>query len=493
MSSQLPLNTIHSRQPALMRPLYSPFSPHFFGKWALVRKWRMIGGRGMSLIQSYNIVEKSNTYTLIRPGMWYYGTTTCSALIYAGVYVIIAHTLGPHVFGSYLFAQWLATISVPVIGTGMSTLTSRQIAEIQSHEPPRLVAGIFYFLWYRQHRSMLFYCLIYIFLAFLLAQLFHACTPGLLLLTGLSTLPSLLSSIAGTTLRSLRRVDLLAMLHLFGALLSLLFVIIATQVNDKHIEAFILAFALASTITLIVSVVCVVRLLPLEQAIQPGIFLRERLANSLNRSWLIFTLDAIIWQRSELLLLASLYSPAEIGFYALSATISTKAIGLAPTLFSQWLFPLVLRYLPAHRYLNPYDAFIKTSCYIIFLAVPTCTMLIALSPGVIMYCLGEAFLPIVQPLRILLIASVFASAATVSLTHLATNRHICTPHTQRTQTWLNIAIACLKIGLAIPLVIIWGATGAACASAISQIAAALVSILLCQKLLKKHETLLQRG
>jgi O-antigen/teichoic acid export membrane protein len=404
-------------------------------------------------------------------------------------YTIIAHVLNPQIFGNYLFAQWLATITVPVIGTGMSTLVSRQLATTQSRESPRLIAGIFYFLWYRQHRSILLYCLLSCVLAWTLTRVLHAFSPGLLLLSSLATLPLLLSSVAGTTLRSLRRADLLTMLHLFGALLTLFLVMAATQISGQPVEAFILVFALSSTLTLILAVICVTRLLPLEQALTPGIFLKERLIKSLHLSRVNFLLDAIVWQRTELLLLACWHNSAEVGFYALSAMISTRAIGIAPSLFSQWFFPLVLRYVPGHRYLNPYDAFVKTSCYIIFLAVPICTGAIMLCPTLILLILGPNYLPMVYPLRILLMAAAFGSIATVSLTHLASyEQHHSLQAMQRLQRQLNIAVALLKIVLAIPLVWFWGVTGAAIASATSQIASTLVSILLCKKVLKQHDT-----
>ncbi|MBA2677866.1 MAG: hypothetical protein H0U76_05665 [Ktedonobacteraceae bacterium] len=422
--------------------------------------------------------------------LWNNCTVLCSLLISASISIVIARALGPQVFGNYLFAQWLATVTVPVIGTGMSTLVSRQLAEIQSHESPRLIAGVFYFLWYRQHRSILLYCLIYSLLSFLLAHFFHLFTSGLLLLVSLSTLPLLLSGVVGITLRSIRRADLLSMLHLFSVLVTLFFVIMATQINGEPIEAFILASALASTLTLILAVICVMRLLPLGQAMQPGIFLRERLICGLHHSLVTFILDAVVWQRSELLLLACWRSPAELGFYALSTMISTKMIGFAPTLFFRWLFPLVLRYLPGHRYLNPYDAFVNISCYIIFLAVPVCTILITFSPVMILYTLGSAYLPLIQPLRILLIAAAFGSIATVSLTQLAGSMQKCTCETRRVQRWMNIGVVGLKICLVVPCILLWGITGAAIASASTQIASAMAAIFLCKRLLKSYDTAL---
>lgn len=451
----------------------------------------MVGGRDISLVQSSAVIKQNqHTIGLSLYRIWQNAIIACSILITACIYTTIARTLGPRMFGSYLFAQWLATVTIPVIGTGMSTLTSRQIAATQSRESPRLIAGIFYFLWYRQHRSILFYCLVYLVLSFALASIFHDFTPGLLLLSSLATLPLLLSSVAGTTLRSLHRSDLLTMLNLFGNLLTLFFVIVATQVNGKPIEAFVLSFALSNTLTLILAVICVIQLLPLDHALAPGIFLRERLIRNLQYSRVHFALDAIVWQRSELLLLACWHNSQELGFYALSAIISIRVIGLAPALFSKWVFPLVIRYLPQHRYINQYDAFVRTSCYIIFLAVPICTLMIWLCPDIMAYYLGTAYLPMIKPLRILLIAAVFGSISTVSLTHMASHERHDQRQMQHMQRKLNISVAVLKIGLAIPLIIFWSMTGAALASAIAQITSALLSILLCHKMLTQHAALL---
>jgi O-antigen/teichoic acid export membrane protein len=451
-----------------------------------------VGGRDISLSQPLYVSE-SNTATLnaLRPGWWQQGTVVCSTITSVGIYMILARALGPQTFGSYLFVQWLATVTIPIIGTAMSPLASQQIATIQSKEAPRQIAGIFYFLWYRQHRSIFFYCILYISLAFMLSRFFHIFAAGLLLLAGLSTLPLLLSAIAGITLRSLRRADILAMLNLFGVLLNLLFIIIATQVNGKPVEAYLLAFALSNTLTLILAIICIIRLLPLENALAPGIFLQERLTQSLHHSWFKFALDTIIWQRGELLLLALWCRPTELGFYALSAFMSTKVIEMTPALFSRWLFPFILRYIPEHRYLNPYDAFVRTTCYIIFLAVPICTIMISLCPLIVKEALGDAYLPLVQPLRILLIAAVFGSIATVSLTRLIQNQHTRKHDSiRRLQGWLNVGIALLKIVLALPLIFCWGTIGAAFASAIAQITSAIVTILLCKKALIKHETVL---
>lgn len=426
--------------------------------------------------------EKDTIYHITAPGLWQCSTTICAILISSAAYIFMARTLDSHSFGSYLFVQWFATIVASTIGAGMSTFSSQQIADIQCRESVRMITGIFYFLWYRQHRRILCYCIFYSFLSFLLSYFLHLYPFSQLLLAGLSALPLLLSNVAGTTLRSLRRPDLLIMLHLFSGLLTLLLIIIATQVSGKPTEAFQLAFALANTLTLILAIICVIHLLPMEKALQPGIFLKERLQYSLTRSRIFFFLDVILWQRGEILFLLYRSRPTDIGFYMLSSIISSSAIGLAPFILTNIIQPMQASRKSRSIYLNAYESFVKTSCYLIFLTVPLCIAFMLFSPMLVIFCLGYSYLPLVHPLRIMLIATGFGSIATASLTHLA-----ALPHQHPTQERLQLFIAAFKIILVIPLSTHWGITGVAIVSTLAQVLSASYSILFCRHTLLKQE------
>lgn len=411
-----------------------------------------------------------------RPGIWRLSAAGCSFVLSAATSILIARTLGPGAFGIYMFVLWLATVTVPAVGMGVSAVTSRHLAEIQGREEPRIVAGVFYFVWRRQYRHILLYCLIFLLLAFPLSRFFGASAPVLLLLlAGLSTLPLLLSGAASITLRSLRRFDLLALIHIFGAAITLLLVITATQLQGDHVGIFLFMSAVASTLTLIVALLCIVCLLPIKQ--EPGILLQDRLTRGLNNSLPLFIPDVIVWQRSEMLLLARGHNAADLGFYALSSLISAHVIDISPTLLSTCVLPLLLRYVPGQRYTSASDAFIKTSCYAALLATPICIGAILLCPLIISSCFGVAFLPVVAPLRILLISAAFGSVATISLTHLISSDR------KRAQVRVGTGAAILNIVLALPLIALWGTIGAALASAAAQIVSASGSILICRKLI----------
>ncbi len=426
------------------------------------------------------ILRHSRTTTeskgVIHPGFWRLTATGCSVLLDAGSTVIVARVLGPAAFGTYAFVLWLALVAVPAIGVGMSTLTSRHIADIQRGEHPRVVAGVFQFVWRRQARSILLYCLVYVLLAYPLSRFFGTSAPLLfLLLAGLSAPPLLLSGVAGITLRSLHRFDLLSAIHLFGTLTTLLLVFLASQLDGELTGIFLFISAAAGTLTLTMALICIVRLLPIGNALGPGPLLKDRLTRGLSNSLLLFTLDVIVWQRSELLLLARWRSPAELGFYTLSSLISTRVMGIAPMLLSSCVFPLLMRYVPNFRYTDAYEAFTKTSLYVAALAILTCSLAIIFCPGGIAFCFGSAYLPLVAPLRILLVSGAYGSIATISLTHLAHGER------KRAQIWLGTGAALLNIVLAFPCIILWGMTGAAIASAAAQIVSATGSILICRR------------
>lgn len=427
---------------------------------------------------------ESGNQSVTRPGFIRLSAAAFSTLVGIGFSILVARTLGPHAFGIYTFVFWLATVSVPVIGVGMSTETSRHIAEIQHRQDPRMAAGVFRFVWRRQSRSMLVYCGIYLLLVVPLCWWFGADAPILaVLLAGLGALPLLLSGIVGVTLRGLRRFDLLATIHLFSAVAGLFLITLAAQVpvapgeQSAQIGLFLLASALAGTFSLAVGVICVMRLLPVHAAAKPNGLVVDRLTRGLSNSVPLFLLDGIVWQRSEVLLLGHWQSTAQLGFYSLSAIISAHMMEFSPMALSTCILPLVLRTFPRWRYANAADAFVKTSLYVALLALPLCILTIVFCSPIVEFCFGAAYLPVVLPLRLLTVSATVGSIATVSLTHLANGER------RRAQMRMGIVAATLNIVLAVPCIVLWGITGAALASMIAQLVSAIGSILICWKLI----------
>lgn len=420
----------------------------------------------------------TKTSVKARPGFWRLCAAACSVTLSACSWILIARLLAPGAFGVYTFVLWLATVGTPIIGIGMSTLTSRYLASIQSGQKPRLAAGVFSFVWRQQYRHILIYCLIYVALAFPLSWLYGAYAPLLLLLlAGLITLPLLLSGVAGITLRSLWRFDLLAVIRLVDVVVLLLLLIIVTQTIGAQIETFLLLSAASSALALGMALIGIVRLLPMRHAIQPGPLLKQRLTRGASNSFSLFILDAIVWQRSEVLLIAYWGHSSDLGFYALGSLISAYLMTIPPLLLSTCALPLLLRFFPAHRYKNAAHACFRMSCYVAALSLSLCALAFFTCPFFITFCLGDAYLPLVTPLRILLVPAAIGSVATVSMTQLAQSDR------RKTLTWLGMGAATLNIALAPPCILHWGISGAALASASAQTVSAIGSILLCKRMM----------
>lgn len=427
--------------------------------------------------------ERVVKHRIIQPGVWRLSMACCSLCVRFCTYIVIARTLGTQNFGILLFIQWIATLFLPVIGIGMTPVTSRTIVDIQHYETSRSIAGIFHLLWRQQCRRILLYCLAYIPLAFLLALFTKGAIPlFLLLIAGLAALPLLLSSIVSTTLQGLRRYDLLAGLRFFSTLLNFCLALVEIHVHEAKLGVLLLTPAFVSIATLTIALLYVTKFLPLHEVTEPGPLLRERIERSQRPSWLLFLLDSVIWREFLFLVLILLYwhMPSVLGFYAFSMLLCIHLIEVAPTVFVTCVVPLLSRLFPVQHYSNTYNAFVRTSCMIAIIAVVLCTLLTLCSPLLIEACFGVAYLPMIGPLRVLLIAVVFGSIATVSLTYLAQH----TP--KREQLWLSIGTAVLHVGLGVPCIVLWGITGAAIAGTVAHVFASTSTILLCRNTLLRY-------
>lgn len=423
-------------------------------------------------------------HAIIRAGFWRLSAVGVSVLFEFCSLLLVARSLGPELFGQYAFALWLATAAAPVAGAGMSALTSRTIANIQSHAKPEIAAGIFYFVLRQRCRRLALYCLLYLLLIVPCTRLFGNITLAPLLLAGFPTLVHLSGGIVAIALRGLRRFDLLAAIHLLGAATTLLLVLLSLQTVTSGINQvylFLLAPAVASMLTLCTSALCAGKLLPLKQARKPGMELKEQVARGLRSSLLPVILDVIVWQHAELIALGRARSTADLGYYLLCVMLSGRLMQALPTLYTTCILPLRLRTMPDRRSTNAADAYRRTTLGMVWLALPVCASGVAFCPSLIDWCFGAAYLPAVMPLRILLLATALGSISSASVTRLANEER------KRAQVWLSAVGAMLTVALAWPLSASAGMTGAAIASAIAQCVCATSTMVVCIRKMRSRK------
>ncbi len=420
----------------------------------------------------------------MRAGFWRLSAVGVSVLFGFCSLLLVARSLGPELFGQYAFALWLATVIAPVAGAGMSVLTSRAIANIQSRARPEIAAGIFYFVVRQRRGRLALYCLLYLLLIVPCARFFGNITLVPLLLAGLFTLIHLSGGTVAIALRSLRRFDLLAAIHLLGAATTLLLVLLSAQTVTSGINLvylFLLAPAVASMLTVWISALCAGKLLPLKQARKPGMELKEQLARGLRNSLLPVILDVIVWQHAELIALGRARSTADLGYYLLSIMISGRVMQALPTLYTTCILPLRLRIMPDRRSTNAADAYRRTTLGLVWLALPICAFGVAFCPSLIDWCFGAVYLPMVMPLRILLVATALGSISSASITRLANEER------KRAQVWLSMVGATLTLALAWPLSASAGMMGAAIASAIAQCICATGTMVICIRKMRSRK------
>ena len=166
------------------------------------------------------------------------------------------------------------------------------------------------------------------------------------------------------------------------------------------------------------------RLLPVRDTRKPNVLAADRLRRGLSSPIPLFLLDAVVWQRSEVLLLGHWQSTAQLGFYSLSAIISADLMEFSPVALSTCMLPLVSRAIHTGVIPVPPMPLVKTSLSITLLALPVCILTIVFFPAAVVLCFGTAYLPMVLPLRLLTVSATIGSIATVSLTHLPTTQAV---------------------------------------------------------------------
>src|SRR4030088_1355228 len=134
-------------------------------------------GGGDMLLQHSKSLSYTKKHAVIRPGFSRLSIAGCATLLGYCSTILIVRSSGPEIYGSYALVVWLASVATPAIGIGMSTLTRRHITQIQSRETPRSAAGVFYFVWKRQYRKILLYCLGYLLLVIPFSWFFDGNAP----------------------------------------------------------------------------------------------------------------------------------------------------------------------------------------------------------------------------------------------------------------------------------------------------------------------------
>jgi O-antigen/teichoic acid export membrane protein len=196
---------------------------------------------------------------------------------------------------------------------------------------------------------------------------------------------------------------------------------------------------------------------PLEPV--PSTLVRRVLRYCIGILIITFT-NAIIWQRSETLFLGRYSTENQIAYYGLAYNIAGTLVTMIPFALSRVLMPALSQYSGAGNQGEMQRIYAATTKYVCILTLALGTIAIAGSLVSLIY--GPIYLPVVGPLRILLLGSMIgAVAGPGSALFLALGK----PHL--VILW-GIPNAILNLVLAYILVLSYGAVGAAIANTVCQ-------------------------
>lgn len=379
---------------------------------------------------------------------------------------ILARSLGPADTGLYSYAMWIVASLGVVANGGLPAALTKYVSEYVGRGDALTAARIckrllVVQLYVAGGAATLTAC-------FMLIKSPYRSIIGL---TAVMLIAQALQQSLGAALTGVLRFDRIAMVSLYVALASVASIGLAAL-----LRAGVTGMLWATVGGLIVAIwlyyrevdKCVLKDSPCPAGPLPGksdIF-RQIRTFSFTISYILLV-DAIVWQRSEVLFLKWYSSLAQIGFYALAYSIASKLSDAANT-FSTILLPLYSASYGHSGFREVGALFVRALKYLQMVMVPLCFLGAAIAGPMVQFLYGERFLPLVVPLQILIVAQALTSIGVVQSPLI-----IGTGKQSIIAKWGTV-VAILNIVLDLVLIPRYGALGAAVANSTSQVVGVLI-------------------
>jgi len=381
------------------------------------------------------------------------GSTICTS-------AIVARTLGPANMGVYGYAMWLvgtlgilANIGLPAaltkyiseyVGRG-DTVTAAQLGKRLLFMQLALAAGV----------SGLTACFVFI----------RSPYRSVIGLAAVMLFAQALQQSLGAALAGVQRFDRMALISIYVALASLASIGVAAVLH-AGVMGMLWATLAGLSVTIWLYYRAVDEFLlklsprpPNPSPPAPDIFRRIR-KFSLTISYILL-LDAIVWQRSEVLFLKWYSTLPQIAFYTLAYSIASKLSDVAST-FSSTLLPIYSESYGRSGLRDVRPVFENALKYLQMLMVPLCLLGVAIAKPMVQLIYGQNFLPLVLPLQFLILTQAFTSTGVVQSPLV-----VGTEKQSFIAKWGTV-VAALNIALDLILIPRQGALGAAAANCIAQ-------------------------
>ena len=183
----------------------------------------------------------------------------------------------------------------------------------------------------------------------------------------------------------------------------------------------------------------------------------------------VVLIDAVVWQKSEVIFLRIFSTPEQIAFYSLAFTISYSLMQV-PVVMSNVLFPFFAESVGKDSLDTVRKGFRLSVKFLALLALPMAAFIAACAPALIGVLYGDQFSGTVAPLLALLAAGAIATVhRPASLVFYSTGH-------QGFVLKAGVLMAVGNLGLDFLLIPRFGANGAAVANATTQLAATAIGL-----------------
>ena len=384
------------------------------------------------------------------------------------VSVLVARYLAPDDTGRYAFLLWLAGLLAVGLSLGFPTAVTRYTAEAVGGGHPR-AAGALLRVVVRWQATLAVVAAVLLAAGALVVSrpwrlplVFTALSMPALVLHG--SLSAFLSGLQAFRWQALLGVGALALqLALFGLVIA----------SGGGVTGLLLAHAVANTAGL-VAVGALARregrrrgALPASP--MPARDTRAEVLRYARGVSALVILDAIVWQRTEVAFLQALATPAEVAFYALAFGVAAQ-VSRIPYQASIVLFPSFPALVGAGRVAELASLHATAMRYLVLLGAPLAVGLAVTAPAIARVLWGAAYSPAGVVLAVLALGSLLAFAAGASPAVL---------HATKQQDRLlrqGLLAAAVDLALALALVPLAGALGAAVANVVAQGLGSLLAI-----------------
>jgi O-antigen/teichoic acid export membrane protein len=378
---------------------------------------------------------------------------------------IMARKLGPENMGIYSYGMWLVGTLGTVANCGIPAALTKFVSEYIGNGDTGTAVRV-------GKRLLLVQLVLAMCIALGTASFMGLKTPyrGVIGLAAVMLFAQALQQSLGAVLAGVQRFDRLAVISFYVALASVAAVAVAAFLN-----AGVIGMLWATLVGLAVSIwwsytaankyllqLGPGRSRPLRAT--PEIFHRVR-KFSFTISYVLL-IDAIVWQRSEVLFLKRYSALAEIGFYTLAYSIASKLSDVANT-FATTLLPLFSETYGRSGMGETSTVVVNGLKYVQMVMVPLCLVGVGMAKPVVYLLYGSRFGQAAIPLQILLISlSITCMGVVISPFLLATEQ-------QGVIARYGTAVAILNILLDVILIPKYAAIGAAVANSTAQVAGVL--------------------